>query len=982
MRDSLRFSAAIALALILVSCEAVGQKQVYLKGEPVTLAMNASEMQLVHGNDIYFLNGSSQIFLPPFSGKYDVLAFQNGTAVANDSFLVLDRSFSIERQSYHKGEAVSISTPSGSDIYILFGSERHHYSDVANGLVFIPRQPGAYSVEAYYNAVYLGTKQFDVTDTGPVAKASVKPSQSFFRKDERPKAEFQLKQRKLLGIFSTGLASDTVSVELRNSRGERQQADINATISGDNLEVSLDPGPEMAPGLYTLSATSYPDNEIYSDKFYWGVLSVNTQKSSYKPGETAQIILVVLDENGYGVENAQIELSVQSPSSVTEPQIIAGSEPGIYLADYQTNEAGNYTIAASSWLGGNQINFTTSFIVDPNPAFQIIRFAKSKIDPTRQEWEQVKVSIIPRSGEAFVAQESVPSFFELITDASVSEANGKKVMSWNSTTLTYSYKVPAAWPRLYTLGPIMIAQSGTAYAEPRPWYVAVDPSHLPASFLLTNGTKIVDGDISNLTLADNSSLILLSYALNFSSNKSTATAAYKSNTLVNTIQSPKVRTWDGNAWSAESELATAGSNLAHMRIVNSPQKYRYWEKILVTASSDGYLDAYVWDGSAWQVSNDIGYVGPNAASTRPFDIAYEKTRGNALLVYGITSISTVQDLAFKEWNGSAWSAEEYIDAAGFTSDLQAAYVELATKPTAGSNEIGLLYSTTGSLAMSEIWNGSEWTNEHNMTATLSSATMEPLALNYEQVSGDLVLVVGNTSAGTARMAKWEVWNGASYSASGIFDINTAANQAIYWLSLKSDPASDRMVITCLDAGTDMSTGRWDGSGWTSDGRWDGTVDQVTSRVVDFMWAPTASKGVLIWGTALGSLSYRNYTAPATWSATEGTFTAGANIHPWIRLDGNPRSITNDVDGFGMDLEATVNDLDSLTMNGTTPRIVGSAFTANTLEAVNESFDLDSTSLVTPTSLTSTLRYWEPATFMAMTSLTGVQQWAGLLAQLA
>jgi TctA family transporter len=62
-----------------------------------------------------------------------------------------------------------------------------------------------------------------------------------------------------------------------------------------------------------------------------------------------------------------------------------------------------------------------------------------------------------------------------------------------------------------------------------------------------------------------------------------------------------------------------------------------------------------------------------------------------MLVYGISSTDTSKDLAYRTWTfGTGWSAETIMDITAISGDLQARWVELASKP--GGNEITLAAS--------------------------------------------------------------------------------------------------------------------------------------------------------------------------------------------------------------------------------------------------------------------------------------------------
>src|SRR5207249_2738874 len=83
----------------------------------------------------------------------------------------------------------------------------------------------------------------------------------------------------------------------------------------------------------------------------------------------------------------------------------------------------------------------------------------------------------------------------------------------------------------------------------------------------------------------------------------------------------------------ETEELTAGSPLRNVRMAYSPIASD--QRIVVTVSDDGWLDAYVCTPTC-TVTNNLGQVWstPSNADYR-FDIAYEELSGRALLVYGV-----------------------------------------------------------------------------------------------------------------------------------------------------------------------------------------------------------------------------------------------------------------------------------------------------------------------------------------------------------
>src|SRR3989442_2154535 len=139
------------------------------------------------------------------------------------------------------------------------------------------------------------------------------------------------------------------------------------------------------------------------------------------------------------------------------------------------------------------------------------------------------------------------------------------------------------------------------------------------------------------------------------------------------------------------------------------------ERIVVTVSDDGWLDAYVCTPTC-TVTNNLGQVWSSARSVADyrFDIAYEELSGRALLVYGVLSTDTTRDIAYREYTGS-WRPEQYLDNTNNATDLQYSVMELA--PKAGSDQVGLMAATTNNVVTAWIWSGTGFGSFAEVTAT-------------------------------------------------------------------------------------------------------------------------------------------------------------------------------------------------------------------------------------------------------------------------
>jgi len=508
-----------------------------------------------------------------------------------------------------------------------------------------------------------------------------------------------------------------------------------------------------------------------------------------------------------------------------------------------------------------------------------------------------------------------------------------------------------------------------------PWFLNVanaNPGpdvavYYPSGYNLLGSTGHVSGALTDLQSDNGLYMTFRSYVSASSPSASTkAFIAYRDSTT--SLNIPKERTWNGSAWSPYTEMPTSGSPVRWVRTAYSPIEQKSYEKIAVTLSDDGYLDAFVWDGNSWQVSNNIGFVNITANAYRAFDIAYERTSGLAMLVYAVYSTSATQDLAYKTWNGTAWSNEFYIDDTSQTADTQYYWVYLASKPTSGSNEIALVgIDGTNYDIVAWIWNGNSWGNMNELTPSAAITVEDDAAVAYETTSGKAIFGYGVSGANIQS----KIWTGTTWNnTASTLNIDAATSN---WITMKSDPVSDRIMLTSVDGSTDLNTFLWNPSSMT----WtrgtgvdhDSAVDTNARRCADFEWEPTGSKGLLVWGTTTGQITYRAFTAPSTWGTIQNT-AMGANVHPWVQLRGNPRDISGDAKILGAVLESGVFDIGAIKWDGTTLTVIGTnTISSDTTVVTYECFELEFQRFGEPTEFTSEVEF---------TGTSNMQSWAQLI----
>ena len=170
------------------------------------------------------------------------------------------------------------------------------------------------------------------------------------------------------------------------------------------------------PGIYTVQSTITVDQTEYTinEEFAWGLVSLNTKKSTYYPGETAQFEIVVLDSVGSPVCDAILVMSINGTTLSSGAGITPNVECGIYDAVYDTGVEGTYHVDISAISDGIQTGFETTFDVASFIEFDIIRTAQSKIDPVTNPNEfEVVIDVTSHTNATDIQiVESVPSVFE------------------------------------------------------------------------------------------------------------------------------------------------------------------------------------------------------------------------------------------------------------------------------------------------------------------------------------------------------------------------------------------------------------------------------------------------------------------------------------------------------------------------------------------------------------------------------------------
>ncbi len=347
------------------------------------------------------------------------------------------------------------------------------------------------------------------------------------------------------------------------------------------------------------------------------------------------------------------------------------------------------------------------------------------------------------------------------------------------------------------------------------------------------------------------------------------------------------RTWDtvANSWGAEGTAlpVLAGTYPLYIEVVYARTRD---EAIVGILDSGGNLWIQIWNGSAWtnpagantRIATGLGVSG------RGFEIAYEYSSDRALVVY-----SNATGPRYATWNGTAWSAGNAVGA-GYPG-TPTLWFQLAAKQASGSNEIMMI--TMDNAGTSNVfgakWNGAAWNNmgmSPPWDTVASPSRHEAIDVAYESLSGRTLFVWGSSTANWTH--KYAIWDGTIATpawVAGLAPSNKTAQAnglsttagwtaTIYdWIKLFPRPDGPEMIIGFEDTATQITTGRWDGSGaWGAFTKQDKDGETGNSRNFDGAWqiGTIAQKGNLwfVWGSgpAGGKKTYNsNFQSPATWS---------------------------------------------------------------------------------------------------------------------
>lgn len=361
-----------------------------------------------------------------------------------------------------------------------------------------------------------------------------------------------------------------------------------------------------------------------------------------------------------------------------------------------------------------------------------------------------------------------------------------------------------------------------------------------------------------------------------------------------------------DTFGAQTNAALGVANQSHF--VQKASKTRN-ERVAGFVTTGGVLYIQRWNGTAWSAEWNVT-VGGDGVNGRRFDIVYENVSGNAMVVYSTNATgATGNEMAYRIWNGSTWSAAVNINSARLTLTGTAPIatvgaIKLAARP--GSNEIALAAQSYGTATANSgqltsfIWNGTAWGNEpataHDTAMTTTTTTgviaYDNFDLAYESLSGDLLVVWSRQAA---------AYNGYRTYSAGTWGAITArpgtARAAMNTRAYSNPNGNQIMVISPRSASATIMGHFWDGS--TMGGQTTVGANGFATATTQKMWVTGAwvnvggtDYGTAFWNTSTnGTIGHNTVSGAGAWG-TAGTQVSGAGT----RLE----HMNADADPYGSD----------------------------------------------------------------------------------
>ncbi|RZN39078.1 MAG: VWA domain-containing protein [Methanosarcinales archaeon] len=333
---------------------------------------------------------------------------------------------------------------------------------------------------------------------------------------------------------------------------------------------------------------------------------------------------------------------------------------------------------------------------------------------------------------------------------------------------------------------------------------------------------------------------------------------------------PRYRHWEGGDWSDETSANNVGGTIRWTVMQSCPTRN---ETIMGTLDTSKDLNVQIWDGSSWGAAQQ--FTGSlDSYGRRGFDVAYEQTSGDAMVVYADMGEDDGVP-RYQIWNGTGWTDGAFVNGTSpGAGDIW--WVRLAADPN--SDDMVLVTLDDAGDVRAQVWDGSNWGNPITITNDARAYDYQCFDVIYD-TCGTATVVWADRSP---ERVMSQVWNGAAWSAaSEIYGFT----DNVYWIKLAPDPNSNNILMGALDEASDISVSLWNGSAWTTKNREIETATHGNNRrYFDVSFEQTSGTGMVVWSDNTHTPKYQAWNATDdSWSSESSASSTGTNYVSWVQL---------------------------------------------------------------------------------------------------
>lgn len=366
------------------------------------------------------------------------------------------------------------------------------------------------------------------------------------------------------------------------------------------------PKPTAKPGRYIVSGVvETPDGlRDFSQDFWWGVLSMNFNKSMYVVGEEGYIQMAVLDDVGDTICNAPLRLKIVRPDG---DEIIQSTDSGVVVQndacgpnnvidepDYYSyltfDQVGVYQFELTAYTENGERTIQDFIEVKEGVPFSVERVGPTRIWPLADY--DMTIRITANQDFEGMVKEYVPDSFVVVSE--------NKDLVWDvalrageTVELVYTFDAPDISPEFYLLGPLQLrtqdagnkdTNDGMVFEEARRWQIAGDA----AAYVQSDSQSQSSSTTNVLAFPSNNTagnLIIVAGVIN-SQSQTMSVSDSQGNTYTSAIGPiDSLNSGRGQIWYAEN--ISAGANTVTLTITGSVNSQIYIHEYsgLATSSS-------------------------------------------------------------------------------------------------------------------------------------------------------------------------------------------------------------------------------------------------------------------------------------------------------------------------------------------------------------------------------------------------------------